>query len=165
MRKRILDALQKASAPNRDDKSIIRLYSLEIGRKKALRNARTQKKRAELRLNTRVSHTFWEQVAKDYDREINRLIFNSGKLFKFNVNDHILVKLTESGKSHWKKEFLKYASKDYTFEEHFGKYTREDGYTSFQLWNFMELFGPVTHHASDHFETTVYFRQNELTSI
>jgi hypothetical protein len=82
------------------------------------------------------------------------------------INDHVLVKLSETGKAHWKKDFEKWQDarmkKEYPFDEHFARHTRKDGYTSFQLWCFMEIFGAVTNHGSDHFETNVYFRKNEM---
>ena len=50
--------------------------------------------------------------------------------FKFNVNHYVKVKLTEYGKDVFKrKSYFKLKKED------------EDGYTEFQLWDFMSIFG------------------------
>jgi hypothetical protein len=159
-----IQRLQEATAG--DTPNFVKVYQLETLRKKALRNARRQKAAVELGKDVRVSHTFWEQVARDYARQIDDAIFQSNQLLRFNINDHILVKLSPSGKAHWKKNFEKWQDvrmkREYPFEEHFARYTRKDGYTEFQLWTLMEIFGPVTGQSSNHFETTVFFRKTEM---
>ena len=57
-----------------------------------------------------------------------------------NVNEYVWFKITELGKEHWEADFNKYPVKDYSFEQHFKKYTKR-GWTKMQIWCFMELFG------------------------
>lgn len=63
----------------------------------------------------------------------------------FNVNDTIWVKLTEQGLAvHWKWHTDLWTGlgrlKDFPYTP---PKVNEDGFSSFQLWVFMEIFGPA----------------------
>lgn len=67
---------------------------------------------------------------------------------KINLNDFIKVKLTETGKEIFIHRFddinknLRYeAYKNIPLEED------ENGYTEFQLWDFMQIYGPYMYFA------------------
>ncbi len=85
---------------------------------------------------------------------------------KFNVNETVLVKLTELGLNHWRNEFNKISIPDYTFEQHYNSYTNKEGYTSFQLHVLMELFGEVIGNGLPlMFETNILIDENKLENI
>ena len=61
-----------------------------------------------------------------------------------NINDKIKVKLTEHGKAILEHEVADTMNmlKNLNFSDDYFPYPEdEDGYTEFQLWNFMRLFG------------------------
>ncbi len=62
-------------------------------------------------------------------------------MFTYNINNKIKVKLTDHGKA-----ILEHEVTDMVIDLHLpNDYTPypedEEGYTEFQLWNFMEIFG------------------------
>lgn len=70
------------------------------------------------------------------------------KEFSFNINHMIKVKLTDSGKDILNKHFSeinKYCESlelNYTLTQYVEEYAEgADGYTKFQLWDFMNIFG------------------------
>jgi len=63
---------------------------------------------------------------------------------KFNINNNILVKLNEKGLQHLRDEHTLLCTKlniPYKYTE---PNIDKDGYTKFQMWSFMQKFGPVT---------------------
>jgi len=90
---------------------------------------------------------------------------------EFNINDHVYVKLNEAGRKHFiEHRNFKHSSiqweipEDYiTTQENLDKLTDKDGYTEFQLWDFMHIFGTVTFNGCKAlFESTVKFKKEEL---
>ncbi|MCC3159696.1 hypothetical protein LJ737_20815 [Hymenobacter sp. 15J16-1T3B] len=87
-------------------------------------------------------------------------------LIPFNINDHIRVKLKQEGLAHWKAE------DDKIFCGPLGQYSKpledyaskadSDGYTRFQAWEFMRLFGPVLRMGSlPPFDTSILIEHAE----
>ena len=63
---------------------------------------------------------------------------------RINLNEHVKVKLTDHGKDIYYHRYDKLAEmwpRNKCFEPHYPK-VDEDGYTEFQLWEFIELYGP-----------------------
>lgn len=63
------------------------------------------------------------------------------KLVDFNINHYVRVKLTEQGLAIHKADHMKIFSgclKTYPYKE---PYTDHDGYSRWQLWNLMHIFG------------------------
>jgi len=84
---------------------------------------------------------------------------------EFNINDYILVRLNESGYNHLATVHNKYCGQIADWEKREGKYYKsnadENGYTKFQMWHFIELFGPVTGITSPmYFDTTILIEAN-----
>jgi hypothetical protein len=50
--------------------SLAEISKLEKKKKQALRNSARQKRKAQLGIQTRVSFSFWDQVARDYENSI-----------------------------------------------------------------------------------------------
>lgn len=67
-----------------------------------------------------------------------------GQNFMVNINDKIKVKLTEYGRSILEKDVTDTLSrlKGFNISEYSPYRTDAEGYTEFQLWNFMHIFGP-----------------------
>lgn len=65
-------------------------------------------------------------------------------MFTYNINDRIKVKLTDHGKAILEHELVDTMNMLNTLK-FFGDYAPyhedEDGYTEFQLWDFMRIFG------------------------
>lgn len=82
---------------------------------------------------------------------------------KFNINNYVKVKLTDKGKdiyfhrhdeinAHYKKKVIKpsYPKAD------------DDGYTKFQLWNLMEIYGKYCTLGSElPFDSEIIFEEKE----
>lgn len=65
-------------------------------------------------------------------------------MFTYNTNDKIKVKLTEHGKAILEHEVADTMNmlKNLNFSSDYFPYPEdEDGYTEFQLWKFMRIFG------------------------
>lgn len=61
---------------------------------------------------------------------------------KFNVNNHVKVKLTEVGKKHAKEKYLKLFNYNPPYE--YSEPTEDvDGYSEWQLWELMATFGDI----------------------
>ena len=79
---------------------------------------------------------------------------------KFNVNNTIKVKLTDLGYqllldiyNKWSLGLSFHEDRDI---EYFRDMADEDGYSSFQMWQFIRDFGPVTDMgAKSHYETNI----------
>lgn len=67
-----------------------------------------------------------------------------GQNFMVNINDKIKVKLTEHGRSILEKDVTDALSrlKGFNSSDYSPYHTDDEGYTEFQLWNFMRIFGP-----------------------
>lgn len=94
----------------------------------------------------------------------------ASKYKEFNINQHVYVKLTDKGidiLKNRRKEFNKsLISKG--IEPITGKLTKtdEDGYSKFQLWELIEIFGPYMTLCSElPFKTTIRFNKEDLASI
>ncbi|MDM0024095.1 hypothetical protein [Variovorax saccharolyticus] len=66
-------------------------------------------------------------------------------MIDFNVNNYVSVKLTDVGRAHHRADFENWTSglrKRRAYEP-----PKEDaeGWSRWQLWHFMELFGPMVH--------------------
>lgn len=85
----------------------------------------------------------------------------------FNINDYVKVKLTEKGKYIYYHQFddinqniRKVGGKPLSVIEL--KYDNE-GYTEFQLWRLMEIFGEHLYNGCDlPFETTIKFKVEDI---
>ena len=82
--------------------------------------------------------------ALNYDREQYRKGFEDGRrgLMKINLNDRIKVKLTDYGKQIYYRmlEDVFYQTGFKSNEPHFPE-VDADGYTTFQLWQFINIYG------------------------
>ena len=79
---------------------------------------------------------------------------------RFNVNDHVWVRLSDKGREIYLRSF------DCVLQEfrrvHLPE-TDSDGYSKLQLWEFMQIFGPHVHMGSDPpFDTTIKFDPKDL---
>lgn len=77
------------------------------------------------------------------------------KEIKINLNELILVKLTDKGYQHLAdnhNEIIRYSG---TFDRieawHYKNMADENGYTKFQIWSFIESFGDITHMGMDEY--------------
>jgi antibiotic biosynthesis monooxygenase (ABM) superfamily enzyme len=70
------------------------------------------------------------------------------KEVEYNINQKVKVKLTPLGYYHLAEEHNHYVGRVPGFERRDWKYYQEkadeNGFTEFQFWNFMNLFGGVT---------------------
>lgn len=69
-------------------------------------------------------------------------------MFTYNINDKIKVKLTERGKAILENEVANTMNmlKILNFSDDYFPYPEdEDGYTEFQLWDFIRIFGSYFH--------------------
>tara|TARA_R110000796_G_scaffold242285_1_gene364314 strand:+ start:336 stop:599 length:264 start_codon:yes stop_codon:yes gene_type:complete len=68
------------------------------------------------------------------------------KEIKFNINHYVKAKITEHGYSVWADSYNKYSTKPLNTESIIKLRNRadKDGYTSFQMHNFMNVFGENT---------------------
>ena len=83
----------------------------------------------------------------------------------FNINNIIKVKLTDRGKDiyyHQHDELNKYYGKEIIKPRY--PDVDEDGFTRFQLWHFMEIYGPHTHIGMDNFieNNDIYIFEKDL---
>ena len=82
--------------------------------------------------------------ALNYDREQYRKGFQDGRqgLMKINLNDRIKVKLTDYGKEIYYHRFddVLAQMKIKTIKPEYPK-VDDEGYTTFQLWDFMSIYG------------------------
>ena len=63
------------------------------------------------------------------------------RIFKLNLNDHVKVKLTDVGKDIYYHRFDGLIERGVNLERSYPR-VDENGFSSFQLWSFMELYGP-----------------------
>jgi len=67
-------------------------------------------------------------------------------MIKFNINDHVKVKLTDLGKDIYLHQYDRinkvYSNYSKTILTPSNPKVDKDGYTDFQLWELMQLYGP-----------------------
>ena len=85
------------------------------------------------------------------------------KYLKFNVNHIIMVRLKEKGIEHIVNKHneimpLKYQT---SFSE-IRRKANEFGYHSFQLWDFIDIFGNLGMGSCDYFDTDIVFNSKDL---
>jgi len=83
---------------------------------------------------------------------------------KFNINNTVLVKLTDRGRKVLKEQHEQFCKDFPSIPEKVKEYEpkKEDanGFTEFQLWVLMETFGPYTHIGMETmFETEIILHQ------
>ena len=61
---------------------------------------------------------------------------------KFNINDHVKVKLTDVGKDIFYHQFDDLNRTGFLYIEPYYPIVDEEGYTKFQLWELMSIYGP-----------------------
>jgi len=70
------------------------------------------------------------------------------KNIPFNINENIRVKLNDLGHQRRANLYNEYIgiipNRERRNMEYYKKQSDKDGYTTFQMWHFMELFGEVT---------------------
>ena len=91
-------------------------------------------------------------------------------MLKFNINEHVKVKLTEKGRDiyfHRYDNWLnQYPTAAYvpiaTYPE-----VDEDGYTEIQLWHLMEIFGPSLYNGCivPFEENNIYFDEDKIKEV
>lgn len=90
---------------------------------------------------------------------------NKADYLKINLNEYVYVKLTKKGFDEWRKY---YGVPDTNEETKWMKeYCNNEGYTKFQLHNFIEIFGKF-HAMSIHntlFDLDVLFDKAQLKEI
>jgi len=88
---------------------------------------------------------------------------------KFNINHHVLVKLKESGYQVLLDDHNSYSDivrwKPKSIED-FKNEADKDGYTKFQMWQFMNLFGNFTDIGFEvRFDTNILIHKSEFTLL
>lgn len=85
---------------------------------------------------------------------------------KFNINDVIRVKLTDYGKEIYYHRFDHLIEAGYPIERRFPK-VDEEGFSTFQMWVFIEIYGPHMHLTSKNImeHNDIYFFDNTLEEI
>ena len=85
-------------------------------------------------------------------------------MMKFNVNQNVLVKLTEEGETILKNYFGEL--RDRLGLPEYEIFYDENGYVQFQMWNLMQIFGDHLHNGCKvPFETTILIEDHHLTKV
>jgi hypothetical protein len=81
----------------------------------------------------------------------------------FNLNEYVWVKLLSKGYARW-QEFYHYMPAEWQKPlAHYEAKADADGYCKFQLWEFMQIFGPAIHlSVVGLFETDIVLQQKDL---
>ena len=82
----------------------------------------------------------------------------------FNINQYIWVRLRPEAVSKWKKDYEESASMsglDLLFQEEYEKNTK-NGWTKFQMWEFMKLFGDDFSAPDSPIQTNILIDENDL---
>lgn len=79
----------------------------------------------------------------------------------FSVNDHVRVKLTNDGLERLKEYYKPFGHK---VEYMIGSKADEEGYHTFQMHEFMEIFGPECS-LNHHFDTNILLNEKELKRV
>lgn len=91
-------------------------------------------------------------------------------MVKFNINDHVKVKLTEKGRDiyyhRYDDWFGQFPNSDYVPIASYPE-VDEDGYTEIQLWHLMEIFGPYLYNGCNvPFEdNNIYFDEKTVKEV
>lgn len=95
---------------------------------------------------------------------------NKNQFFKFNLNNKIKVKLTESG-YHWLVNWYNESTKGlkncrlYT-TKYFIDITDKDGFMEFHAWEFIQIFGNITKIGiSNYYETSILIKREDLGEV
>ena len=82
----------------------------------------------------------------------------------FNINSNVLVKMKPKGFEIWKKHYDDILPIDQQHPlSYYYKQVRDDGLFSFQLWDFIRIFGPHVEMGFDTpIETTIFFNDTDL---
>ena len=84
--------------------------------------------------------------------------FSVLNLTKFNVNYHVYVRLTDHGREIYRKYWRQFSTKESSAPS---LTVDETGWSKFQLWELMAIFGPhIFSGGTVPFETTIYFDQS-----
>ena len=67
---------------------------------------------------------------------------------KFNINDDVKVKLTQFGWDVHKAHWLPYCDSLEEYERHMKPKVDKNGYTKFQLWDLMRIFGETMYNGN-----------------
>ena len=94
---------------------------------------------------------------------------NKENYLKFNINRYVLVKLKESGYQVLADEHNSYLDTIPNWKEKsiddFKKDADGDGYTKFQMWDFMSKFGgDIGMGVEQRFETTILINERDVES-
>ena len=82
---------------------------------------------------------------------------------KFNANLNILVRLKDKGIEHIvvkHNDIMPF--KHHTSFNEYKKRANEFGYFTFQLWNFLDLFGDLGMRSCDYFDIDIVFMQKDF---
>lgn len=76
----------------------------------------------------------------------------AAKLTEFNINEHVWIKLTDAGRKHHReRDRARYPMLDYS-----APVESEDGWSRWQLWHLMQVFGEAIYMGGTApFETTI----------
>lgn len=103
-----------------------------------------------------------KSVVFDFERQQKQ---HPENCLEFNINDHVLIRLKESGYKHWLEHENKLIKDDRfkkTLSDLTGKENKE-GFVQIQLWQFMEIFGnSLVFGAIPIFNANVRFYKDDL---
>lgn len=107
------------------------------------------------------TYTEAKKTVDTYEQQLKQSAVNC---WAFNVNDHILVKLKDSGFKYWLKKYNEWLPAELKVTiETLKEKSDKDGYVEFQAWEFLKLFGEtISQGTSPIFETTVRLYRNEM---
>lgn len=83
----------------------------------------------------------------------------------FNINDYVYVKLTDLGREVYRKRNDGLLSKDTTIKLDIpeDKDVNSNGYSSFQMWSLMDIFGKHMYLGCENvFETEIIFKEQSF---
>lgn len=85
------------------------------------------------------------------------------KFLTFNLNDHVLAKLLPQGFVLWHQHFSRMPTELQLPLSHYQAQIDAGGYSKFQAWEFMQIFGPhISLATTDLFEATVILNAVDL---
>jgi hypothetical protein len=90
------------------------------------------------------------------------------EFYEFNINNEIHVKLTDKGYEHWYKFINQdiYPKSTHKTLKNLYEKTDKDGFVRFTTWEFIQIFGDITHISADYLETThVRFKKIDLQEV
>ena len=77
---------------------------------------------------------------------------------RFNINDYVKVKLTAHGYNVHEMHYKKYLGANYN-EKYYAPAVDREGFTKYQLWEFMNIFGEYMFNGSEQVieDNLIYF--------